>query len=196
MRRHRLNPQIKKELRIGLTIIFVFFYIWFYLLWYKSYFDKHTYVYPSQKISVPRFFTEKISVPEFIPDNSVEQDHDHFELAKTDLPRVSDNYFKSDSLVYLGEFQITRYCDCPICQEEWVGTTALGVEPTVEYTIAVDPEIIPLKSMVMINGNIYRAEDIGGAITGNHIDIFTETHEECFEKFNGYTDVYLIEKGE
>ena len=196
MRRYHLDPQIKKELKIGLTIIFVFFYIWFYLLWYKSYFDKHMYVYPSQKISVPRFFQDKISVPEFIPNNSVEQDHEHLELAKTDLPRVSGSYSESDSLVYLGEFQITRYCDCPICQGEWVDTTALGVEPTVDWTIAVDPDIIPLGSKVMIDGNIYRAEDTGAAIIGNHIDIFTESHEECFEKFNGYTDVYLIDKGE
>ena len=196
MRRYHLSPQIKKELRIGLTIIFVFFYIWFYLLWYKSYFDKHMYVYPKQKISAPRFFTEKISVPEFIPDISIEEIHKHIELASTDINNFSDTSYEYDSMTYLGEFEITRYCDCPICQGEWVGTTALGVEPTVDWTIAVDPDIIPLGSTVMINGNIYRAEDTGSAIIGNHVDIFTESHEECFEKFNGYTDVYLISKGE
>lgn len=96
------------------------------------------------------------------------------------------------NLVYLGEFQLTGYCDCPICQEEWVGTTALGVAPQENWTIAVDPDVIPLGSYVYINGTKYCAEDVGGMINDNHIDIFCGSHEECYSDFcNGYADVYL-----
>jgi 3D (Asp-Asp-Asp) domain-containing protein len=99
-------------------------------------------------------------------------------------------------LKYLGEFLITGYCDCPICQEEWVGTTALGVPPTEEWTIAVDPDIIPLGSYVWIDGHRYRAEDVGGAIQENHIDMFMGSHETCYQDVcNGYKEVY-IEEGE
>lgn len=100
----------------------------------------------------------------------------------------------SDALIYLGEFQLTAYCDCPICQEEWVGTTALGVAPTEEWTIAVDPDIIPLGSIVYIDGfsHAFRAEDVGGMINENHIDIFVGSHEECYnEIYNRYADVWM-----
>ncbi len=92
-------------------------------------------------------------------------------------------------------FLITAYCDCEECQEQWVGTTALGVAPTYMKTIAVDPDVIPLGSHVIIeiNGECqeFVAEDVGGAIIGNHIDIFVGSHNECFEEWcNGYHDVY------
>lgn len=100
---------------------------------------------------------------------------------------------KEDNLTYLGSFLLTGYDDCPVCQEEWVGTTALGIKPTTNNTIAVDPSVIPLGSYVMINGVKYHAEDVGGMIKGKHIDIFVGSHEECYSDFcNGYADVYLI----
>ena len=107
--------------------------------------------------------------------------------------RVLPEKEEESDLIYLGEFLLTGYCDCPICQEEWVGTTALGVAPTPEWTIAVDPDVIPLGSYVVINGHTYRAEDVGGMINYNHIDIFCSSHEECYSDFcNGYTEVYLV----
>ena len=109
-------------------------------------------------------------------------------LSEENPPEKEDN-----NLIYLGEFLLTGYCDCEICQEEWVGTTALGVPPTAEWTVAVDPRVIPLGSLVMINGHTYKAEDVGGMINYNHIDIFCNSHEECYSEFcNVYADVYLI----
>lgn len=94
---------------------------------------------------------------------------------------------------YIGEFLLTGYDDCPLCQEEFVGTTALGVAPTVQHTVAVDPKVIPLGSHLLIDGIEYVAEDVGGAIKGYHIDIFVGSHEETFSSFcNKTADVYLI----
>ena len=39
-------------------------------------------------------------------------------------------------------------------------------------TIAVDPRVIPCGTKVIIGGHIFTAEDCGGAIQGNHIDIY------------------------
>ena len=114
-----------------------------------------------------------------------------FNYTKKEEPEVVEE--QDNELVYLGEFLLTGYCDCPICQEEWIGTTALGVAPTAEWTIAVDPDIIPLGSLVEINGHIYCAEDVGGMINEYHIDIFCNSHEECYSEFcNGYAEVYLV----
>lgn len=99
------------------------------------------------------------------------------------------------SMVNLGEFKLTGYCDCEECQEEWVGTTALGVAPQTNHTIAVDPSVIPLGSKIMIDGFdcIFVAEDVGGMINENHIDIFMETHFDCYSpECNRYANVYLI----
>lgn len=100
---------------------------------------------------------------------------------------------EDSDLQYLGEFRLTGYDDCVECQEQWVGTTALGIPPRAQHTIAVDPDIIPLGSKVMINGQEYRAEDVGGGVKGNHIDVFVGSHQETFADYcNGYADVYLI----
>ena len=99
---------------------------------------------------------------------------------------------EDDNLRYLGEFLITGYCDCPICQEEWVGTTALGIPPEENWTVAVDPDVIPLGSYVWIDGNRYFAADVGGAIQENHIDMFMGSHDDCYDDIcNGYNDVYI-----
>jgi 3D (Asp-Asp-Asp) domain-containing protein len=49
-------------------------------------------------------------------------------------------------------------------------------KPMERGIIAVDPDVIPLHSMVYITGGdidgIYYAEDVGGAIRGNRIDVF------------------------
>lgn len=81
----------------------------------------------------------------------------------------------------LGEFKITAYCPCRICCGEWSdGITASG---TVAYpgVIAVDPSIIPLGSIVMIECNEYRAEDTGCAIKWNRIDIFFLDHNAALD---------------
>lgn len=46
--------------------------------------------------------------------------------------------------------------------------------------IAVDPKVIPLGSEVYVEGYGYAtAEDIGGAIDGNEIDVFIPSEKEA-----------------
>lgn len=88
----------------------------------------------------------------------------------------------------LGTFKITAYGrDCEGC----TGITKTGTVPIVGRTVAVDPEVIPLGSTVIIDGQEYIAEDIGGAIKGNVIDMFVGTEE--ISKYYGvkYKEVFV-----
>ena len=79
-----------------------------------------------------------------------------------------------------GMFTITTYCPCAACNGKWAGMpTASGTPITPGRTIAVDPSVIPLGTSVYIEGIGTRiAEDTGGAIKGNRIDLAVSDHSE------------------
>lgn len=62
----------------------------------------------------------------------------------------------------------------------YYGITASGLRAVSGRTVAVDPKVIPLKSILYIEfpepythmDGFYRAEDVGSAIKGNRVDIF------------------------
>lgn len=92
----------------------------------------------------------------------------------------------------LGEFKVTAYCSCSQCCGEWAdGVTYTGTKATPGRTIAVDPDKIPLGSKVYIDGTEYIAEDIGGAIKGNRIDVLFPTHQEALQFGVKYIDVTI-----
>lgn len=94
----------------------------------------------------------------------------------------------------LGVFRCTHYCPCSICCGPYAdGITAIGTTAITNHTIAVSPSQIPYGSLVAINGQVYVAEDCGGAIRTNCIDIYVATHEEALAKGVFYTEVYLIQ---
>lgn len=96
-------------------------------------------------------------------------------------------------IIELGEFKLTAYCPCGICCGQWTdGITSTGVTAKAGRTIAVDPDIIPYGSLVEINGHTYVAEDCGGAIKGNRIDIYFDTHEEALKFGVQYADVRIV----
>ena len=80
-------------------------------------------------------------------------------------------------------FECTAYCNCIKCCGKYSpeaggkGTTFSGTYPKEGRTIAVDPNVIPIGTKVVINGNVYTAEDTGSASKGNRIDIFFESQE-------------------
>ena len=94
----------------------------------------------------------------------------------------------------VGNFKITHYCSCSTCNGEWGSKTALGTIMTPYRTIAVDPRVIPLGSKVEINGGIYIAEDTGGVIKGNRIDLCVSSHSEAYKRgVLNNVPVYIIE---
>lgn len=113
---------------------------------------------------------------------------------------------KTPALTSLGEFKTTAYCTCVKCCGIWsqdhpsrVGTdyvqkTASGTIPTAGRTVAVDPDVIPYGTTLVIDGHEYIAEDTGGAINGNVIDIYFDSHESACEYGVQYKTIYI--KGE
>lgn len=108
---------------------------------------------------------------------------------------VSDpNETPSGGGTYLGTFKITHYCPNSCCNGGYGNNTAWAGEIIPGQTIAVDPSIIPKLSRVYIDGYGVRiAEDCGGGIRGNHIDVAMATHAEAMAKGVVYRDVYLAE---
>lgn len=112
--------------------------------------------------------------------------------ALTTEPHTSKLTSKEHSK-YLGTFKLTAYCPCSQCCGKWAnGITATGVIAKPNHTIAVDPHIIPYGSHVIINGREYVAEDCGGAIKQNKIDVFFATHQEACDFGVQYAEVYLV----
>lgn len=77
------------------------------------------------------------------------------------------------------EMLVTAYCPCEKCCGKADGITATGTQATAGRTIAVDPELIPYGTEVVISGEKYIAEDCGEAIKGRRIDIYFDSHAEA-----------------
>ena len=95
-------------------------------------------------------------------------------------------------MVLLGNFKLTAYCPCKSCSGNWGNSTATGVKAKPNHTVAVDPKVIPYGTKLYINGTVYVAEDCGGAVKGNIIDIYFETHKEVNQFGRMWSDVYMI----
>lgn len=106
-----------------------------------------------------------------------------------------------DKASVLEDVKVTFYC----CEKRkhicgtGDGLTASGTEVTPYVTVAVDPRVIPLGSQVMVDfgdGEIHYfiAEDVGGSVKGNHIDIAVEGHQEALELGVMTATVYFIEE--
>ncbi len=97
-------------------------------------------------------------------------------------------------------FTTTAYCSCEKCcdkdpSDEWYGITATGTKAK-WGTVAVDRKVIKLGHKLRIDGfpnTTFRAEDVGGAIKGNHLDIWFPSHEEALEFGVQKKVVYFIE---
>ena len=98
---------------------------------------------------------------------------------------------------YIGECTVTHYCCEPyehVCGDG-DGLTATGI-PVTPGVVAVDPEVIPLGSTVIIDGQAYLAADTGGAIKGNHVDIAVATHQEADALGVTTAEVWVVEDDE
>lgn len=105
--------------------------------------------------------------------------------------KVADEKKMTDHPV--GVCEITAYCTCVKCCGIWsaehpsrqgtgyVQKTATGTIPTEGRTVAVDKDVIPLGSIVIIDGVTYIAEDTGNAVKGNVVDIYFDSHEEAVQ---------------
>ena len=85
-----------------------------------------------------------------------------------------------------GEFKLTAYCPCMKCCGKTDGITSTGTLAAEGRTIAVDPRVIPYGSTVTIyfadgTSHTYTAEDCGGGIKGNRLDIYFDDHQAALQ---------------
>lgn len=111
-------------------------------------------------------------------------------------PKAETEETATIALNDLGEFKITGYCPCEECCGKNDGITSTGTEATAGRTVAVDPDVIPYGTEVVIGDEVYIAEDCGSAIKDNKIDIFYDSHEEALAAGVRYENVAIIAKAE
>lgn len=136
-------------------------------------------------------FSQSITADIDIPDIEVNS------AVEETISKSADEPTKT--LISLGVCKLSAYCkeNYPhICNDGDSSTTATGTTPTAGRTIAVDPKVIPYGSEVIVNGHTYIAEDCGGAIKGNRVDILFDTHQEALSFGIQYAEVSYIVKGE
>ncbi len=81
----------------------------------------------------------------------------------------------------LGYFTLTYYCPCTKCCGKYAsGITASGTTATAGRTIAASSQY-RFGTKMIINGHTYTVEDRGGAIKGNKIDIYVDSHQEALK---------------
>lgn len=107
-------------------------------------------------------------------------------------------------VVSLGEFKLTAYCSCEKCCDGWANNRpvdeygneivygSIGEKLVEGVSIAVDPNVIPYGSEVVISGSTYIAHDTGGAIDGNRIDVYHNDHQNAIEFGVQYCEVFIV----
>lgn len=87
------------------------------------------------------------------------------------------------------KFTATGYCNCSKCCGKTTGTTASGTKATAGRTVAMSSKY-SFGTKIEIKGmGTYVVEDRGGAIKGNKIDIYFDSHQEALNF--GRKTVYL-----
>lgn len=96
--------------------------------------------------------------------------------------------YSDDGWSYYGECRITFYDDCEECCGVAGNTTASGVYPTSNHTVATG-EDLPFGTKLLIDGQVYVVEDRG--VDPHCVDIFVDEHETAVALGMYYTDVYM-----
>lgn len=91
--------------------------------------------------------------------------------------RNTENSASSGSSVKV--YKITAYCSCSkCCGKHANGYTSSGTKATAGRTVAA-PANFSFGTKLLINGKEYTVEDRGGAIKGNRIDVYVDSHAQA-----------------
>ena len=125
---------------------------------------------------------------------------DNGRLSGDDTP--AQEPLRLDQAHVLKGVTITHYDVCEQCCGKVDGITASGTHATPYSTVAVDPSAIPLGADVLVDYGDgaglrrYRAEDTGGAVKGNHIDLCVGSHVEAQQLGRRTATVYWVAQEE
>ena len=125
-------------------------------------------------------------------DDYMETVDDYMKLLKAEEPAKNNKLPKKS----LGKFTLSWYSPKELGKETASQLrTSRGLIPKEGRTIAVDPKVIPYGTTVYIEGyGYFVAEDCGGAIKGNRIDIFTNSYSHAISQGRKVANVWIIGK--
>ncbi len=130
---------------------------------------------------------EKIVLSEVVvkePVNKIVQVQKTVTSRASTLPRTSNSTGGTT-------FKITAYCPCAKCCGKATGRTAAGTKATAGRTVAASSQFA-FGTKLNIGGHTYVVEDRGGAVKGNKIDIFVNSHAEALQWGVRYLNVSVV----
>ena len=110
------------------------------------------------------------------------------------VEEYQDQIPKPSKTISIGTFKITHYTASIECCGKTDGITASGAPAKEDHTVAADPNILPLGTEVIIDGQVYTVEDTGGAIKGNKLDIYVGSMDEAISRGVIQREVFIIKK--
>ena len=144
-----------------------------------------------------------VSSENSLDSEQIEQENDFIDEPTEE---TKENVSEYQNLISLGEFRLTAYCSCKICCGEFainrpvdedgkeIVYGSIGVRLVEGISIVVDPDVIKYGSKVVIGDHTYIAQDTGGAIEGNRIDVYFEDHQRASDFGTQYRIVYLVQE--
>ena len=115
-------------------------------------------------------------------------------IEETAVVQVVDEVAEPE-LVNLGKYKLTAYCACMKCCGKTDGITASGIKAKEGVTIAADTSL-PFGTKILIDGHEYTVQDRGGAIKGNKIDVYFDSHQKTLEFGVQYKEIFTMKEGE
>lgn len=105
----------------------------------------------------------------------------------SNLPRTTSTTATTGGTTY----KVTAYCSCAKCCGKTNGKTASGTKATAGRTVAASSKFA-FGTQLNIGGHVYTVEDRGGAINGNKIDIYVNSHAEALQWGVRYLTVDVV----
>ena len=100
---------------------------------------------------------------------------------------------RTSTTVIDGEtYKVTAYCSCAKCCGKTTGITASGARAIAGVTVAA-PAKFAFGTKLNIGGQIYTVQDRGGAIKGNRIDIYVNSHSAALQWGVKYLPVSVVQ---
>jgi len=125
---------------------------------------------------------EKIQISEEIvkePKDKIIQVRSNVVSSRSSTPSRASYAENNTSGSTVKIYKVTAYCPCSKCCGKYAnGYTSSGTKATPGRTVAA-PSNMSFGTKLNINGKTYVVEDRGGAIKGNRIDVYVNTHSEA-----------------
>lgn len=131
------------------------------------------------------------SIDEYKPEVLEELTPSITETTET-APDTSENIIDltgENNLESFGVFKITAYAPY-----KGANITSRGHKLVPYRTVAVDPRVIPYGTILLINGQEWLADDCGGAIKGNRLDICLGSRREALNFGVEKAEVFRVVK--